>query len=690
MKKLLLLAFISIAMYFNSNAQLYVTGMDDASNYSQSDFVAEGNLGFGFGAWYTSNDNGGWFRGAASEQGANSGQIDVSGNSFGIWAGNYCNLGRELSASLPDGGTITFSYAYQWDNGNRGFSLLSGDWGTEIFNFNINSSGYSWTGGNTAPSTGWSGLREYGVAMLFTFTRSGADINYSFSSPAGGGPTGSGTLTGVNFDRIKFYVSGAGGGTGGNSYINSFKESFTNPGLVPSTDDVLVTGTAVMTGTQTLSTQDLTISSGASLTLQSGASLITGGTISGNITIEKTINDGNYHLFFPPVNSTVTASPTFNGYYLDKYVEADGEWTRLTDAGSVTPDQGYSLKHSFGSGSLSFTGSLFTGNQTFSNLSYTAAVSGYLYGWNLIGNPFPSAIDLDLGGFANTNLNGFVYVWNGSNYVSGPIAGGAGTLTDNIIPAFQGFFVRTENATNSLTIPQAARTHSSQAFYKQAKTFENVISLSVSGNNASDRMLLVVNPEATAGYDSRFDAFKLFGNADAPQLYTVVGDENLSVNSVNSIDNSTGFPVMLKVGADGLYTLTAGYLDTFMNGTTDVILTDLLTNTRQNLSQNPFYTFNATTGDDAARFKLSFANVGVEENPLRNIGIYAANGHIVLQLPESMQVRVTTTNMAGQVIASENIEASGNVTLDTPAVTGIYLVTLTTLSETISRKVIIK
>lgn len=432
---------------------------------------------------------------------------------------------------------------------------------------------------------------------------------------------------------------------------------------------------------------------GCTLILENGATLLDNGTIDGmdgtNTTVNKTINNGNYHLLFLPVNNTFTASPTFNGYYLDAYTESNGAWTPLVDASSVTPFQGYSLKYDNGAGALSFTGTLFTGDQSFNSLSYTAAAGGYLYGWNLIGNPFCSAIDLDLGGFTNNNLNGFVYVWNGSNYVSGSLAGGIGTLTDNIIPAHQGFFVRTSDAGATLTIPQAARVQNSQAFYKEAKTYENVIGLTVAGNNAEDRMLIALNNEATAGYDNHYDAFKLFGNEDAPQLYTVVGDQNISVNSVNSIDDNTEFAIMLKVGVNGQYTITAEHLATFMNGT-NVYLTDLQNNYRQNLTQNPVYTFNANTGDAANRFKVSFATVGVEENSLQNVGIYSANGMVYIQMPESTGARITMTNLAGQLVEQRSAYISGELVINAPATTGVYMVTVTTSQGTITRKVFVK
>lgn len=424
------------------------------------------------------------------------------------------------------------------------------------------------------------------------------------------------------------------------------------------------------------------------LTIADGGSLITNGTVTGTATVQKNISDSDFHLFTLPVNQQLPASPTFIGYYVDDYIEANGEWTRLVDADNLQPLRGYSISNESGALSLDFTGNLFTGDQSFPGLSYTPAAGGYLYGWNLVGNPFPSAIDMDVAVLAATGLNGFAYVWNGSNYVSGPLAGGAGTLTGNIIPSAQGFFVRTEAAGASLTIPNAARIHNTQSFYKSSETFDNTIMLTASGNGAEDRMMFAVNMEATAGYDSNFDAYKLFGNADAPQLYTTAADLKLSISSVDVIEAETEFPVLFKAGVDGNYTITSSYPESFMSGS-QIILTDLLTGLRHDLRQNPVYAFSAAAGDDANRFKLSFATVGIEEPSGLNIGVYAAGNQIRLVLPELMKGKVNISNLSGQLLYSQNFNGSGEIGIGASYQAGVYLVTVISANGSTTRKVFV-
>jgi hypothetical protein len=120
-----------------------------------------------------------------------------------------------------------------------------------------------------------------------------------------------------------------------------------------------------------------------------------------------------------------------------------------------------------------------------------------------------------------------------------------------------------------------------------------------------------------------------------------------------------------------------------------IYLTDLLTGLRQDLRENPVYAFNASTGDDANRFKLSFATVGIGEQPGLNIGVYAANGEIRLQLPEAMRGTVNVASLSGQILLSRNFSASGEFGIRTQLPAGIYLVTVVTDQGIATRKVFI-
>jgi surface protein len=464
---------------------------------------------------------------------------------------------------------------------------------------------------------------------------------------------------------------------------------------VPTADaDVVIAnaGTApVITSSNQITCAALTVNPGASLTINDRGSLITN-SATGTVTVKRMLTGSpQYHLLSSPVNNADLATIFDEGYqmeiYLRRFDEPSGNWVNLEIPANLSNGTGYSyVRQSKAIGTTAtFTGSLITSDLTPSLTNNGTGGIDYA-GWNLLGNPYTSAVQWGTGTWNLNNVDGAVYVYSNGVYKS--YAGGAGTLTNGIIPAQQGFFVKANGASPSITIPTDARVHNSQSFYKNS--VPNVLRLDVAGNvnEYVDGTFIRFTPEATPLFDSRFDAYKLNNDPAAPMIYTHAGDATLSINSLPAIEDCNEVAVSFTAGVDGRYTITASGMETFANG--NITLTDLATNATQNLSQNPVYSFDATTTDQPDRFKVSFATVGVDENPLQNIGVYATNGQIVLQLPQVTKATVTITNLAGQLVARHNINASGVATLDAPVTTGVYMVTITTGAATITRKVIVK
>ncbi len=209
--------FIALLLAPFHTAVAAIIAHDDASNYAA--WTNGTNSGTGFGAWVLNNSDGGNFLGPASAQGTNNAPLDTGGQSFGLFATGFSTATRELSAPLELGQSLNFSIAFQFDNGQRGFNLrFAGD---QLFNFNINDGGYTWDGTGFAPVTPWIGVRENGVLVHFEFTRVGGSMEYTISSDQDANLNTTGSFiapSGIN--NFEFYVSGAGGGTGGDFYFN--------------------------------------------------------------------------------------------------------------------------------------------------------------------------------------------------------------------------------------------------------------------------------------------------------------------------------------------------------------------------------------------------------------------------------------------------------------------------------------
>ncbi len=211
---------------------------DVASNYGGI-WGSSDNGGNGFLGWnVTSNNGGGLYAGTfigSSTDGA--GNINTSGVSFGLYAnpsGAFVNASRSFIAALGVTNIFTFRMALNYDNGNKGFNLISGTLG-EVFNFNVGT-GASVSSANATLTPGSGAGYNYGgndavidvtITMLST-----SSFQYSISRTSSQGFQGvlfSGTVTGAtqSITGFQFYVAGtdAGGAAQNNLYFNHLSVS---------------------------------------------------------------------------------------------------------------------------------------------------------------------------------------------------------------------------------------------------------------------------------------------------------------------------------------------------------------------------------------------------------------------------------------------------------------------------------
>lgn len=428
----------------------------------------------------------------------------------------------------------------------------------------------------------------------------------------------------------------------------------------------------------------------ASITIMSGASLINNGLLgipAGQATVKRVIadaSDDKWHLFISPItqNIAATASSCFNGAYLDRYDEPSGEWVRLATGDNVVPDYGYSINYLSGSRELVFTGTFKNSPLTYSNLSFHNGAPGYGAGWNLIGNPYPCGINPSLCA-APSGMNAFAYVWNtgSGNYLN--LQFGSSTT---VIAPLQGFFVRTTSATNSLTLSNNAKTHGG-TFYKNDNVESEAIVVKISGNNYSDQSTVRFNSDATAGFDQSYDAYKLWGLDEAPQLYSILPDENAAVNTLPAIDANPLVPLGLKVGAETSYTLTFEGMESF-DSQIPLRLDDLKLGISKDLRTDPVYSFTAAPGDAENRFRLRFASaIGFDNPEASNILINAERNVIRVNYMGSSSGIIHLYNDAGQLLSMKSLN-QGETTISAEA-TGIYIVKVITGKSVVTKKVVV-
>jgi hypothetical protein len=131
-----------------------------ASNVAYDDGFQNGdNGGTGFGAWSISTVGTSAGQYIASSTSDGFGDINTSGESFGLYADNgtsgvYCS--RSLNKNLPVGKAFSIILATKWRDGNRGVNIFDST-GTFLINFKVdaaNGGKYFWNGSQLPEGSG--------------------------------------------------------------------------------------------------------------------------------------------------------------------------------------------------------------------------------------------------------------------------------------------------------------------------------------------------------------------------------------------------------------------------------------------------------------------------------------------------------------------------------------------------------
>jgi hypothetical protein len=352
--------------------------------------------------------------------------------------------------------------------------------------------------------------------------------------------------------------------------------------------------------------------------------------------------------------------------------------------------KGYAV-HAQGSGVRTFHGRLNTGNIV-TNPALTRTVN-LGWGWNLVGNPYASPIDLNSAGITWTNVDFKVYFLDqaAGNYKVWP----AGS-TPPIVPfgtgtgyplSMQGFFVHVTStqSSGSITFTNAARTFTSDhVFYKNS--VPDLLRLKVEESTGmNDEIIICFNPETTVNYDEASDFTKLYGDPEAPQLYSVTPENSqLTVNTLPFSGINTVVPLEFSVEKNGAgnYSITASDVESFRSGTT-ITLEDKKTNTSQVLTENPIYNFSYAQGDDPARFLLRFHNpyFGIDEKDAsQQVMIYsnASNLYVKDLAGKDLKGQLVVYNLVGQRITAMPLNGGALNTFSMSLEQGYYIVEVVT------------
>lgn len=541
---------------------------------------------------------------------------------------------------------------------------------------------------------------------------------------------------------------------GGPPLNNGTENLVFNSGTYTSTGDLSacscsVTGTATVTiaNGHTVSLVNGLSVSGGSMTFESGASLLQTNPVTntGNIIYKRDSTPCfryDYTYWSSPVASQtlIGLSPGTSASGFFDYNPTISFWQESNSALPMTIGKGYLIRvpSSFPVSPLlpiNFTAN-FTGvpnNGTIPlNVVYNAT-----NGLNLIGNPYPSALNAAnlvtdpvfnvngnfLGGTIylwshNTNLNmvtgQYEYndyaVWNilgGINtYASSSIGSGNMNAPTGNIGAGQGFFIKTIATGTAYfrnTMRTGGATNSNTNFYRNATNLNTTntdptaafekhrIWLDISNEgNAYKQMLVGYIQDGTDGLDRLFDG-EMVDNENRIVLYTKVEDKKLSIQGRGlTFTTDDVFALGYKATVADNYTINLSDYDGLFTGQA-IYLEDTLLNVIHNLKESS-YSFASEVGTFEDRFVLRFTTQGLDVPTFNDesIVVYRNNRGLHISTGRIPMESVAIYDVTGRLVVSKNAINSTETSFTTlPQTQQVLLVKVTSQSgATITKKVL--
>ncbi|MEI6062272.1 MAG: T9SS type A sorting domain-containing protein, partial [Bacteroidota bacterium] len=403
-----------------------------------------------------------------------------------------------------------------------------------------------------------------------------------------------------------------------------------------------------------------------------------------------------YHFVSVPLTSGGTSNQ-FAGSYLYDFNESRDLWNSLGASTSTAlyNSRGYLIYYPSDNITYPFSGNM--NNGSFTPLTTFTTDDDTVKGYNLVPNPYPSAINWTAAsGWTKTNVENKVWIWNNGSYATYNAAGPDSTSGGKrFIPVGQAFFVHADGlGAPVLTMDNPVRTHLTNAFLKDAVVpISYRLSLVASMGESSDEIVVKFNDEASMEKDM-YDMNKIPGDQFTPQLSSLnPAGERLSINALPFSEGDVVVPLEFKLNAATEVTFTASGLESFYMGI-PIYLEDRAMNKVIDLHTNPVYTFTHSTLSAGNRFQLRF--LGVTATPVQPEvtpgSAFVSQGKLFVDVPSMAQSAavISVYDALGRQLSSRKTVLNGVMQLPAPVVPGVYVVRVMSGDKTFTAKVVVK
>jgi hypothetical protein len=311
--------------------------------------------------------------------------------------------------------------------------------------------------------------------------------------------------------------------------------------------------------------------------------------------------------------------------------------------------------------------------------------------WNILGNPYPSAISIGTFLTANPQLDGFVRLWTHgtlpsttisdpfyANFVSNYTASdyiaingsgatsGAGTLS--VIGAGQSFFVLMNSgaaASSTALFNNSMRniSYSNSQFYRSSNSIttnslgedleRHRIWLDLITPNETTRTLVAYVDGATIDKDRLFDAATNYKMAQ--NFYSLIENDIMTIQGrALPFDVNDKVSMGFKTNISGNFSIALAEVDGLFSAYQNIYLEDKELGIIHDLKLNP-YSFTATSGIINERFVLRYENETLGSDDFTNTDdvLVSSSNVIAIASPNQMIKSVQIHNVLGQLLVNE-------------------------------------
>lgn len=500
-----------------------------------------------------------------------------------------------------------------------------------------------------------------------------------------GGCTAFSTVVTITFDAT-VWNGGWSNGTPSLTKAAIFAGNFTSTGNLSACSVTVQSGTVVINPGHTLTVQNAVNVVGGSLTFEDTSSLLqnTNAVNSGNITYRRNttpMRKFDYTYWSSPVapQTLVGLSPLTLS---DKYFTFNpviGNWVNVAGNSLMDAGRGYIIRapNNFDVVTPSVFNASFFGVPNNGPISVPIVLGASDV--NLIGNPYPSAVDIDLfmdlNGDTGTNVvDKTIYIWThntpmtNNNYTNSDYAvynymGGVGTaaapgpnsnVPNGNIASGQSFFIKGLSAGTALFNNSMRIVGNNNQFFRSAGDKSRIWLQIYDGAAGYKQALVGYAAGATDGIDSGYDG-DLFASGNPVSIYSLVGTHALTIQGrALPFEDSDVIPLGYSATAPGNLTIGLHNFDGLFDAQ-NIYLKDKMLQVLHDLKSSD-YAFTSAQGTFNDRFELVFTNSALNTPSLafdQSVVVYVENGVIRVKSSLNALQNVAIYDIRGALLGTQ-------------------------------------